>query len=315
MNLQKYETLKKMFEQDKSQIKYAIFRNISKVGLLNHLSDELYLKIAFRLSMNKKLNLNNPKTFNEKIQWLKLYDRKDEYITLVDKYRVREYIKKVIGEKYLIPMLGVWNNADEIDFEKLPEKFVLKCNHDSGSVIICENKNQLDIKKVKEKLNKSLRKNGYYFGREWPYKNVEPCIICEKYMIDDKEGELKDYKFFCFSGQVYCFKIDFDRFVKHRANYYSREKELLYFGEKVCPPDFNVKLNLPTKIDEMISLAEKLSTDYTFVRVDFYEVNEQVYFGELTFYPASGFGLFVSETWDEKLGNLIKIDNDNIIRR
>ena len=303
----KLKTAIRLFSEDRSQIPYAIFRNMTKKGLTKFISDKQYIKIAYRLAMQKKLNLKNPQTFNEKLQWLKLYDRNPMYITLVDKYRVREYIASKIGQEYLIPLLGVWDTAEKIDFQKLPSQFVLKCNHDSGSVVICKEKSKLDVEYVKRKLNRALKLNGFWHGREWPYKNVKPCIIAEKYMIDDQINELRDYKFFCFGGEVKCFKVDFDRSTEHRANYYDKNCELLKFGEKVCPPDFTRKINIPENINKMIQLAEILSKGFPFVRVDFYDANGKIYFGELTFYPAAGFGAFIPDEWDYKLGEMIKI--------
>lgn len=273
-----------------------------------HLSDETYLKLKFYALIGKKLDLKNPKTFNEKLQWLKLYDRKPEYTMMVDKYLVRDYIKEKLGEEYLIPLLGVWDDPDEIDFEKLPEQFVLKCNHNSGlGMYICKDKSQMDIEKVKSELRKGLSQDYYLTGREWPYKSVRPRIIAEQYMEDAKTSELRDYKFFCFNGEVKCFKVDFDRFVSHRANYYDTNGKLLPFGEKVCPPDFEREIEMPINLDLMLELAKKLSNGIPFVRVDFYEVNGKVYFGELTFYPASGFGPFIPEEWDFTLGSWISL--------
>jgi hypothetical protein len=161
------------------------------------LSDERALCILFRLKMGKKLKLNPPVTYNEKLQWLKLYDRNPLYTKLCDKFEVRKYISETIGDNYLIPLLGVWDNFDEINFETLPNQFVLKCTHDSGGIVICKDKKRLDYEKAKKKINKSLKRNYYYSGREWPYKNIKPRIICEKYMVDESGVELKDYKLSC----------------------------------------------------------------------------------------------------------------------
>ncbi len=277
-------------------------RNIIKV------SDETFLKILYKFNINKELNLKNPQTFNEKLQWLKLNDRKDIYTTMVDKYEVKKYVSAIIGKEYVIPTLGVYDKFNEIDFKKLPNKFVIKCTHDSGSVIICKDKKKFDIKMAKKKINKALKHNYYYTGREWPYKNVKPRIIIEEYMQDEKLKELRDYKFFCFNGKVNLFKVDLDRFLEHRANYYDKNLKLLKFGEEVCPPDFEKKIEIPKDIMKMIELAEKLSNEKKFVRIDFYYTNKKIYFGEMTFYPASGFGKFTSEDWDYKLGKWINIE-------
>ena len=191
------------------------------LGLYNSMPDRDYLERKFEALMGTPLHLDAPQTFNEKLQWLKLYDRKPEYTRMVDKYRVREYITQKIGAEYLIPLLGVWDSPDEIDFAALPEQFVLKCNHNSGlGMCICKDKSTLDLRKVRRELRKGLRQDYYLPGREWPYKDVPRKIIAEKYMIDNDVNELRDYKFFCFRGEVKCFKVDFDRFIDHRANYF-----------------------------------------------------------------------------------------------
>lgn len=276
-------------------------RNILKI------SDEKYLKLLYRKMLEKNLNIENPQTFNEKLQWLKLNDRKDIYTTMVDKFRVKEYVSDIIGEQYIIPTLGIYNSFNEIDFEGLPEKFVMKCTHDSGSTIVCTDKKNLNKEEIKKKINKALKYNYYYGGREWPYKNVARKILIEKFIIDDKLEELRDYKFFCFNGEAKFFKIDFDRFSNHKANYYDKELNLLEFGEEVCPPDINKNLMIPKDIYKMFELAEKLSNGLKFARIDFYYTNEKIYFGEITFYPASGFGKFTPAEWDEKLGKMIEL--------
>ena len=286
-------------------IKRAMLR-FERKGYFNCLSDKQYLKLMFRVNMGRKLNLKNPKTYNEKLQWLKLYDRKPEYTQMVDKYEAKKYIAERIGEEYIIPTLGVWDKFDDIDFDALPDQFVLKCTHDSGGLVICHDKSQLDISAARSKLEKSLARNYYLRGREWPYKDVKPRIIAEQYITIDGESP-NDYKFFCFDGVVRCFKIDYDRFKGHRANYYGPDGDLLRFGETVCPPDFERSVSLPQLKNDMIALAEKLSFGHPFLRVDFYEIGQQIYFGELTFFPASGFGPFVPEEWDYTLGSWIKL--------
>ena len=275
---------------------------------LHFLPDGLYLKIRYRITMNKKLDFETPKTFNEKLQWLKMHDRKDIYTTMVDKYEAKKYVTTVIGKKYIIPTLGVYDRFDDIDFDKLPNQFVIKCTHDSGGLLVCQDKSKLDKRVAKKRINKSLKLNYYYAGREWPYKNVKPRIIIEKYMVDESGYELKDYKFFCFNGKVKLFKIDFNRATRHRANYFDKSGKLLMFGEQVCPPDYNKTLSMPHNLTKMIKLAEKLSNSLPFLRVDFYEIGKQVLFGELTFYPNSGNGKFVPEKWDRILGNYINLD-------
>ena len=223
---------------------------------------------------------------------------------MADKCDAKEYVANIIGRQHIIPTLGVWTRFDEINFDELPEKFVLKCTHDSGGIVICNDKDKFDKPAAKSKIEKSLKRNYYWAGREWPYKNIKPRIIAEKYLADAEDNqiadELRDYKFFCFHGKVRCFKIDFDRFTNHRANYYSTEKKLLKFGEKEFPPDFSKNLDIPPNINDMIRLAEKLSAGYPFIRVDLYDIAGQIYFGELTLYPACGFGAFIPPEWDLK---------------
>ena len=294
-------------KDNKREFQKAIADNITKATLSQGLSDKVYLKLIYRLIFGRKLDLKNPKTFNEKLQWLKLNDRKPEYTLMVDKYEVKRYIAERIGEEYVIPTLGVWDNFDDIDFDLLPNQFVIKCTHDSGGLVICKDKSKLDILKAREKINKALSRRFFYFGREWPYKNVKPRIIAEKYLVDETVDELRDYKFFCFGGVCKCLKVDFDRFIEHHANYYDPQGNLLEFGEKICPPNIDKNIVLPSNKNKMLQLAEILSKDIPFLRADFYDVNGKIYFGELTFYPASGWGEFTDEKWDYKLGEWIEL--------
>ena len=281
-----------------------LFRKLSRL-----IPDRIYLQIVYFRHFKKFIDFDNPKTFNEKIQWLKLNYRKEEYTNLVDKYRVKQYITKLSGEEYVIPTLGVWKNVDDIDFKSLPEKFVLKCNNDSGGIVICKNKKDFDEVKAKSFLKERLKNNGYWYGREWPYKNVKPCIIAEKYMEDSISKDLKDYKFFCFNGSMEFFDIDIDRFIEHRSNYYDRNGNFLPFGKTYCPPDYTKKIEMPKNLDKMIELAETISHNTVLSRIDFYEIDGQVYFGEITFYPGSGFSPFTDEKWDYKLGDMIDLPN------
>lgn len=288
---------------------YLLIRN-SK--LFRFVDDNTYLKLTYKLRTGKKLDLDNPKTFNEKLQWLKLYDRNKKYTKMVDKYEAKKYVASKIGEQYIIPTLGVWDKFENIDFEKLPNQFVLKCTHDSGGLIIVEDKSTLNIQEAHKKINECLKRNYYYAGREWPYKNVKPRIIAEIYLNDFNSGELMDYKFFCFNGKVKFLKVDFNRFIEHHANYYDTKLNILPFGERICPPDLNKKIDFPENINKMIELAEKLAKDIPFVRIDFYNVNEKIYFGEMTFYPAAGFGKIEPEEWDLKIGEMLELPNQKI---
>lgn len=281
--------------------------NEVKEKLKRYIPDKLFLKILFKRCMDKRLNLANPQTFNEKLQWLKLYDRRQEYTTMVDKYAVKKYIADIIGEKYIIPTLGVWNHFDEINFSKLPKQFVLKCTHDSGGLVICKDKNNLDMKAAKEKLESSLKRNYYWSGREWPYKNVKPRIIAEPYMEDTKVHELIDYKFMCFNGEVKCSFTCSERFSKDglKVTFFDKDWNVMPF-ERHYPKSANPPTK-PINYDKMLQFAEKLSKGIPFVRVDFYEINGKLYFGELTFYPGSGFEEFTPEEWDYKLGSWINL--------
>jgi len=226
---------------------------------------------------------------------------------MVDKYVAKKYVTDKIGEEYIIPTLGVWDSAEDIDFDKLPDQFVLKCNHNSGGLVICKDKSKLDIAAAKDRLSKALKQDFYKFGREWPYKNVPRKILAEKFMVDESGFELKDYKFFCFNGQPKFFKIDFDRFQNHRANYYDMEGTLLPFAEVECMPNPERKFELPSKFQDMVAIVSSLSANIPFVRIDLYNINGQIYFGEITFYPASGFGIIEPIEWDIKIGSWINI--------
>ncbi|MBG9529109.1 glycosyl transferase [Bacillus thuringiensis] len=269
--------------------------------------DANYLQLKYKLIMGRKLNLKNPKTFNEKLQWLKLNDRRPEYTMLVDKYEVRQYIKETIGEEYLIPLLGVYNNFDEIDFDVLPNKFVLKPNHTSGDVFICRDKSKINYRELKSEVDKWLQREYYWLHREWPYKNVKPKIVCEKYMVDESGVDLKDYKFMSFNGEVRCSFVGLNRQSETGLNidFYDLEWKLMPFERHY--PNSGIKLEKPQNYKKMIEFAELLSRELPFVRVDFYEINGKVYFGELTFYPGSGFEEFTPESYDELLGSWIDL--------
>jgi hypothetical protein len=261
--------------------------------------------------MKKELDFENPQTFNEKLQWLKLYDRKPEYTMMVDKYKVRDYIAEKLGEEYLIPLLGVWDDPDDIDFDALPNQFVLKCNHNSGTgMCICKNKSKLDIKKVKKELKKGLKENYYLTGREWPYKDVPRKVIAEKYMKDNSATEeLTDYKLMCFDGKVKCSFVCSERFSKSglKVTFYDTDWKVMPF-ERHYPKSRN-PIKKPYGYEKMVELAEKLSKNIPFVRVDFYEINGKIYFGELTFFPGTGLEEFTPFDWDKTLGSWIKLPN------
>ena len=284
------------------------FLNDANRGRYNNLGDEEFLRRKFRAELGYELDLKNPKTFNEKLQWLKLYDRNPIYTTMVDKCAVKKYVADLIGEEYIIPTLGEWDNPDEIDFELLPSKFVLKCNHNSGQgMCICRDKTKIDIEEVRSNLKKGLKQNYYLQSREWPYKNVKPKIIAEKYMEDYNSQDLRDYKLMCFNGEVKCSFVCSNRFS-------DKGLHVTFFDEKWNPMPFErsypsdpYNIPKPVNYDKMVELAEKLSEGIGFVRVDFYEVNGKIYFGELTFFPGSGMEAFQPEDWDYRLGEWIDL--------
>ena len=283
-------------------------------GFFNWMSDETYLKIAFRSLMGKKLDLKNPQTFNEKLQWLKLYDRKPIYTTMVDKYEAKKYVADKIGEQYIIPTLGVWDKFEDIDFDKLPNQFVLKCTHDSGGLVICRDKSKFDIEAARKKISRSLKRNYFWQGREWPYKDVKPRIIAEKYMEDTSTNDLKDYKFFCFNGVPKILFIASDRAnpkEETKFDFYDINYNHLDFTNG--HPNAVSQPLKPIKFEEMVNLAGKLSQNIPLLRVDFYEISGKVYFGELTFSHWSGFVPFNPEKWDKIIGTWIDIDNKNTL--
>ncbi len=268
--------------------------------------DKVYLNLQYKHHLGKKLNLGNPQTFNEKLQWLKLYDRNPEYTMYVDKYAVREHIKNSIGEEYLIPLIGVYNSVEEIDWDELPDKFVLKCTHGSQCNIICSDKSRLNIEESKAKLKKWMNRNWFWYGREWPYKNVKPRIICEKYMVDESGTELKDYKVFCFNGTPRLIQVDFNRFTEHRRNLYDTNWNQID-GFFHFPSDRSVEIAKPKQLNTMLKLAENLAVQTVFSRIDFYLIYEKIYFGEITLYPESGFGKFSPSELDSRLGSWITL--------
>ena len=286
-----------------------IFKFFDNRHLLDWMDDKHYLKLAFHAKMGYPLNLKKPRTFSEKLQWLKLYDRKPEYTRMVDKYAVRQYITEKIGAEYLIPLVGgPWKSVEEIDFDALPEQFVLKCNHDSGGLVICRDKSSLDREDVKQKLGQHLKANYYMSSREWPYKDVSPCIFAEKYMVDESGVELKDYKWYCFNGNPRFLLITTDRAaedVPTKYTYFDMDYNILPFYNS--GPHAEEPIPKPETFDQMKHLAEILSAEMAHLRVDLYDINGKVYFGELTFYDSSGMAKFDPPDWDEKIGSWLKL--------
>lgn len=269
------------------------------------LPDKLYLKLKFRLHMNKWMDFDNPQTFNEKLQWLKLNDRNPLYVSMVDKVDAKKYVASIIGEEHIIPTLGVYNSFDEIDFDKLPNQFVLKCSHDSGGVIICKDKSQLDMDNARKVLSNGLKRNYYYQTREWPYKNVKPRIIAEQFMVDESGIELKDYKYYCFDGKVKMMFVATGRPYDTRFDFFDTNFNHLPVKQGYDWAD--KPISKPLGFDEMISLAEKLSKNIPHVRIDFYDINGQIYFGEMTFFDSSGWTPLEPVEWDYKMGSWINL--------
>lgn len=280
---------------------------IASKGMLKWLPDEQYIKLIYWVNFGKKLNLEKPRTFNEKLQWLKINDRKYEYITMVDKFLVKEYVSEKIGEEYIIPTLGVWDKFEDIDFNKLPDKFVLKCTHDSGGVVICNDKSEFNIEKACQKIKNSLKKEYFSWGREWPYKHVKPRIIAEKHICPDKY-ELQDYKIHCFDGVPKMILVCSGRYSKDglREDFFDIEWNHLNL-ERPKHPNADLTPKQPVNLDLMLELATIMSEGIPFSRIDFYEVSGNVLFGEITFFPASGFEMFKPIEWDKRLGNWITI--------
>ena len=277
------------------------------------MSDEKYLRKIYKLKTGRSLNLENPQTYTEKLQWLKLYDRNPLYTQMQDKYAVREYISNVIGSEYLIPLLGVWNNAYDIDFDKLPDQFVLKCNHDCASVVICKDKNKIDFENTRVNLNKCLQRNYYDNAREWAYKDIKPKIMAEKYMYDNCGSTLMDYKFFCFSGKAKMLMLTSGEAhtENRRFDFYDMQLNHLPIQRgktKGAKGDFSK----PEGFDLLVLLAEKVAGDIPFVRVDFYLINGHPYFGEVAFYPSAGLAEFHPYEWEKKVGDWIKLPQKNI---
>ena len=290
----------------------TVFNILNKYGMLSWMSDKSYLKLAYRMKLGKKLDLGNPQTFNEKLQWLKIYNRKSEFTKMVDKLEAKQFVAERIGVEHIIPTLGVWDSFEEIDFNTLPRKFVLKCTHDSGGLFVVREKSEFNQEIARERVEKSLKKNFYYNGREWPYKDVCPRIIVEQYM-DDGDGTLglKDYKFYCFNGEPKFLYLSqgLEDHATARISFVSLEWEREPF-RRIDYKEFEELPSKPVCLGEMVRLARELSKGIPFLRVDFYEVNEKVYFGELTFYPGSGYTEFYPEEWNKRIGDMISLDMD-----
>ena len=272
------------------------------------MSDRTFIKWEFFSGMRKFPNLKNPKTYNEKLQWLKLNDIHPEYTRMVDKAEAKEYVRDVLGddaEKHIIPTLGVWDTFSEIDFNTLPSQFVLKTTHDSGGVVVVKDKSAMNLTEVRAIIEKSLGNNFFYQHREYPYKSIQPRIIAEKFMVDESGTELKDYKFFCFDGEPKMLFVATDRPYDTRFDFFDTEFNHLPF--KQGHPLATKPIKKPAGFKEMLELSRKLSKGFRHVRVDLYDINGHIYFGELTFFHFSGNVPFEPEEWDYKVGEWLKL--------
>lgn len=293
-----------------------IFRQLRSKDMLNWMPDSWYLKLCYHFAVGKSLDLKNPKTFNEKLQWLKIHDRKDIYTTMVDKYEAKNYVAGLVGQEHVIPVLGVWESFKDINFDTLPEEFVLKCTHDSGGLIICKDKSKLDMEFLDKTFTKLLSTNYYYAHREWPYKNVKPRIIAEKLMKDDADTEgigLMDHKFYCFNGEPKYLYIS----VGFSGSAFSDEGEtrisFLDMDWKPAPfgrSDYKELDELPQKpsrFEDMVELARFFSKGTKFLRVDMYQINGEIYLSEFTFTPSAGYMPISPVEYERILGDEITL--------
>ena len=289
-----------------SETPKRIFGFLAKIGVLNNMSDETFLKIEYYLNLKRKLNLDNPKSFNEKIQWLKINDRAERYVKMVDKNDAKELIADAIGAEYVIPTIGVYDSFDDIDFDKLPNQFAIKCTHDSGGIVICKDKAKFDIDAARKTINKYLKRRYYYIHREWPYKNVKPRVLVEKYMKDNDNDELVDYKVMCFNGVAMLIFTCTERVGDGlKVTFFDLDWNRLPFERHY--PVSKKTIKKPKNLKKMIDLSERLSSGLPFVRIDWYEINGKLFFGEYTFYPGAGLEEFTPDKWDDKLGDLIDL--------
>ena len=288
------------------KVRYHVSRIIA-----SFLPDKLYLSIKFRTRFGYWMDWNHPKTFSEKLQWLKVFDRHEEYTLLVDKVAVKPFVAGIIGWEYVIPTLATYRSVDEIDFDKLPNKFVLKCNHDSGGLVVCKNKKDLDLIAAKKKLRKGLKHTYITQNREYPYAKVPRQIIAEPFIVDESGYELKDYKFFCFDGQPKFLFVATGR-LENDVKFDFFDMDWNHIPVKNGHPNSLKPIRKPEGFEKMVEIAKKLSMGFRHVRVDLYNVNGKVYFGELTFFHFSGMTPFVPSSWDEKFGKLLHLPTDGV---
>ncbi|MEQ3499757.1 ATP-grasp fold amidoligase family protein [Tenacibaculum sp. SSH1-16] len=284
-----------------SEIKFIKKTHISFLG------KEKYIKKKWLREFGYPLNIKNPITFNEKIQWEKIYSNNELAKRCVDKIEVHNYVKELIGEKYLNKIIGVYSNIRDIRFENLPEKFVIKASHDSGSVLVVDNKSNINQQKLRL-INKNLKLNYGKVSKEWVYDDIKPRILVENFLESGDEKSLKDYKIFCFEGKPKLIQVDFDRFEEHTRNFYDMDWNRLDFEILYKNADYDVEK--PELLNEMIKLSSILAKPFNHVRVDWYISQNKLIFGEMTFFPESGFGSFSSKEWENKLGSYFNISKD-----
>lgn len=292
-------------------IKYICDKNYrfsvnNYLGLYKCVDDEHFLKWVYYRKMNKRLDLENPKTFNEKLNWLKLYDRNPIYTTMVDKYASKKFMIEKIGKEYVVPLLGgPWYSFDEINFDALPDRFVLKTNHDSGGVLLCRNKASFDKKKARSFFKKHLSRNYYWSCREWPYKNIRPCIFAEEYLEDGSGDAIYDYKFFCFNGEPKIMYLSRDKAEDPRTDFFDMEYQ--HLNLQMRDPNADVLPEKPIRFEEMKTLAKRLSQGIPHVRVDFFMVGDRLFIGETTFFHCAGFVSVKPDIWNTILGDWITL--------
>ena len=291
-----------LIKKDKKRLPIMLLKATSK-----YFSDETYIRLKYKLMFGKEINLNNPRTFNEKLNWLKLNYRNPMMTVMADKYWAKQWVAKKIGQQYVVPCYGHWETVEKIEFDKLPERCFLKSNQDSGGGMLIDKSKGIDMNAVRERFSSKAiqKKNWYWSSREWGYKHIEPCILAEEYLDEGTGHELHDYKFWCFNGQpIYMYVTNKGKVVKE--NFYDMDFNPVNINhgfERTVP-----EYQKPGNFEKMKELATAMSEGIPFVRIDFFNVNEHLYFGECTFYDWAGFKPFEEEEWDGKLGELLDLN-------
>lgn len=299
--------LKFLFNQQKRILFLSHFKLSKKID------DKKYLEKMYFAKTGQVLNLDKPISFGEKLQWLKLYNRNPIFTIMVDKVLAKDYVANILGDEIIIPTIAIWDDPADINFDKLPNKFVLKCNHNSGlGMVICKDKNSIDKKKVVKELKRGIEEDFYSHGREWPYRGINKKVFAEQYMKNSSDEELRDYKFYCFNGEPKYCQVICNRSKDETIDFFDLEWHVQEFTGLDLPyKPHAAYIDKPNCFDDMIEKARILANDIPFVRIDFYEINNKVYFGEITFFPASGFGRLYPEIWNNKLGELVQLEGIN----